>query len=141
MAAGDFYFAINATFRFILHHFGKKELERYWTAMGQQYFAPLAERFRRGGLPEVERYWSHFFEREPGGRVVVSRGVDRVEIEVQECPALSWLREQNRETVECYCEHCEFVSKAVADRAGMKFYLVGGGGSCHQTFSEEACVP
>lgn len=136
MAAGDFYFAINATFRFFLENYGEEALHRYWTALGRGYYAPLAQRFRDGGLAEVERYWREFFAEEPGAEVEVARHGDRVEIEVNRCPAIHWLREHDREEVEGYCRHCEFVSKAIVANSGMNFELRGGGGSCHQTFSK-----
>lgn len=136
MAAGDFYFAINATFRFFLKNYGEEGLKKYWKAMGQEYFAPLSKRFKNGGLAEVEGYWNDFFANEPGGEVNVSRSKDRVDIEVKKCPALSWLREHDREEVSCYCQHCEFVSMEVASNAEMVFKLEGGGGSCHQVFSK-----
>jgi hypothetical protein len=135
MAAGDFYFAINATFRFFLNHYGSQGLIDYWHAMGSEYYAPLAERFQTGGLTEVETYWRDFFANEPGGRVGVERQGDTVRIDVQECPAIAWLKMHNREIVPDYCRHCHHVSTAIAERAGMGFELEGGGGSCHQTFT------
>ncbi|MCG3199438.1 MAG: hypothetical protein GHCLOJNM_03953 [bacterium] len=138
MPAGDFYFAINATFRFLLERFGEEALVEYWRAMGKDYFAPLSQRFREGGLAEVERYWRDFFKAEPGGLVEVRQEGDRVEIEVHECPAIGWLRAAGREVVPCYCLHCHHVNRAIAEDSGFTFALQGGGGSCHQTFRQSA---
>ena len=73
MSAGDFYFAINATFRFIHDTYGKDALVDDWTWMAREYHAGVAERFRSGGLEEVRRYWTDYFAHEPGGDVSVSR--------------------------------------------------------------------
>ena len=135
MAAGDFYFAINATFRFILENYGEAALIAYWRAMGDEYYAPLARRFHDGGLDEVERFWRAFFEAEPGGAVRVSSDDGAVEIDVQDCPAIRWLRAHNREIAPNYCEHCHHVSTAIAERANLRFTLDGGGGTCHQRFT------
>ncbi|MBX7255997.1 MAG: hypothetical protein K1Y02_06515 [Candidatus Hydrogenedentes bacterium] len=143
MAAGDFYFAINATFRFILQQFGEQALIDYWRAMGEEYYAPLSKRFREGGLEEVERYWREFFAVEPGGDVVVTASDDSVEIDVRECPAIRWLRVHGRDIVPHYCNHCHHVSTVIAENAGLAFAVEGGGGSCHQAFSakrEEAVL-
>lgn len=134
MAAGDFYFAINATFRFILNNYGEQALIDYWRAMGAEYFAPLTERFRNGGLDEVERYWREFFAVEPGGDVAVLQQDGRVTIDVRDCPAIRWLRAHHRDIVPQYCQHCHHVSTAIAERAGLSFTLEGGGGACKQTF-------
>jgi len=134
MAAGDFYFAINATFRFFLEKYGEEALTRYWESLGEDYYAPLSQRFKAGSLDEVEKYWREFFEREPGGEVDVTQTDGRVEIEVRDCPAIRWLRENNREIVPCYCRHCHHVSTAIASKAGLEFLLEGGGGACRQSF-------
>ncbi len=134
MAAGDFYFAINATFRFFLKNYGEEALHNYWRSMGREYFAPLSTRFKEGGLTEVEKYWKEFFREEPGGKVNITRSENRVDIEVEKCPALSWLREHERDEVDCFCQHCHFVSTEIATNAEMDFKLEGGGGSCHQVF-------
>ncbi|MFA6239941.1 MAG: hypothetical protein WC655_03385 [Candidatus Hydrogenedentales bacterium] len=134
MAAGDFYFAINATFRFILERYGEDALIDYWRAMGAEYYAPVIARFREGGLDEVERYWQDFFQTEPGGDVAVGQHDGRVDIDVRDCPAIRWLRTHHREIVPNYCQHCHHVSTAIAESAGLKFKLEGGGGACYQTF-------
>lgn len=134
MSAGDFYFAINATFRFIHDTYGKDTLVDYWTSMAREYHAGVAERFRSGGLEEVRRYWTDYFAHEPGGDVSVSRTERGVELDVRDCPAIRWLKDGGREIVPYYCEHCNYVSTAIAQQAGMSFTLDGGGGVCHQEF-------
>ena len=135
MPAGDFYFAINATFRFIHDTFGKDALVNYWVCMAREYYADIAARFRQGGLEEVRRYWADYFAHEPGGDVTVSLTDKGVEIDVRDCPAIRWLVNGGREIVPYYCEHCYYVSTAIADQAGLRFKLEGGGGTCHQVFS------
>lgn len=135
MAAGDFYFAINATFRFFLDNYGEIALDDYWRALGGGYYAPLAARFRAGGLDEAARYWSGFFAQEPGGEVAVTRTESAVEIDVAACPAITWLRRHGRKICPGYCRHCRHVSEAIAAQSGMAFTLEGGDGTCRQTFA------
>ncbi|MCA9450660.1 MAG: hypothetical protein KC931_26290 [Candidatus Omnitrophica bacterium] len=135
MAAGDFYFAINATFRFIHDRHGEEALIAYWRKMGKEYYRPLIDQFRQGGLEAVETYWRGFFDSEPGGEVEVSRTAHGVELAVLDCPAIRWLRTHNREIMPLFCDHCLHVSGALAEESGLTFSLEGGGGSCHQTFA------
>lgn len=135
MSAGDFYFAINATFRFIHDNWGKDALIDYWTSLAREYHAETAERFRQGGLSAVQRYWADYFSHEPGGDVSVEITEKGVELDVRECPAIRWLKEGGREIVPYYCEHCLHTCTAIAKRANMAFALEGGGGTCHQVFS------
>jgi len=135
MSAGDFYFAINATFRFIHDTWGQEALIDYWTSMAREYHAGVAADFRQGGLEAVQRYWTDYFADEPGGDVAVARTEKGVEIDVRDCPAIRWLKNGGREIVPYYCDHCHHVSTAIVEQAGMAFQLTGGGGTCRQLFS------
>ena len=134
MAAADFYYAINATFRHIHRCYGREGLYRYWRTLGREYFGDLIERFRSGGLGAVEDYWREFFEAEPGGQVTVTGEDSTVVIEVQECPAISHLKANGREVMELYCRHCEVINTELARGAGMEFHMSGGDGACRQVF-------
>ena len=134
VGAADFYFAINATFRFIERQLGRPGLERYWQELGRTYYAPLTAAWKRGGLPEVARYWRAFFDAEPGSDVQVELAADRVTLAVRVCPAITHLRAHRREILPCFCQHCYFVSEAAALPAGLAVRLDGGNGTCRQTF-------
>lgn len=138
MAAPDFYFAINATFRWVHANWGDEGLERYWQAMGREHFAPVTERFAAGGLPAVRDYWRDFFCGEPGGDVTVELTGDEVVIEVRACPAIKHLRDHGREIMPRYCEHCTVVSRAMCDGAGVDVTVTGGGGTCRQVFRQRS---
>ncbi len=59
-AVADFYFAINATFRFILKRFGREGLRQYWDAVihqDSQWHA--AELIQRAGIEGMKKYWGH----------------------------------------------------------------------------------
>jgi hypothetical protein len=140
--APDFYYAINATFRYILHRLGAAAWVRYLEEMGRGYFAPVNVRWRDGGLPAVARYWRDFFAAEPGAVVEVTEHADRVELAVRECPAIKHLRSGGREIVKEYCQHCYFLGRARAEAAGLTMRLCGGDGSCRHTYAKlEAGLP
>lgn len=134
MAAPDFYFAINATFRWLHDNWGETGLTAYWETMGREHFAEQTRLFAEGGLPAVAEYWSGFFAEEPGGTVTVERVGDEVIIDVQVCPAIRHLREHGREITPLYCQHCQVISQAMCDGAGIAVEVTGGGGSCRQSF-------
>ncbi|MCC6511283.1 MAG: hypothetical protein IT423_19435 [Pirellulaceae bacterium] len=134
VGAADFYFAINATFRFILARAGLDGLRRYWTDLGSTYFAPVSQRWKANGLTAIEQYWTAFFKAEPGSEVEVRRTEDMVTVEVKVCPAIAHLRQHNREIVPCFCQHCYFISESIAAPAGFTARVRGGNGSCTQTF-------
>ena len=143
VGAADFYFAINATFRFMLARFGADGLRKYWTDLGTRYFAPVASRWKTGGLAGVADYWRAFFAAEPGAEVDVQQTADAVTLEVKVCPAIKHLRANGREIVPCFCQHCYFINEAIAAPRGLTVRIAGGNGSCRQTFlrREAATAP
>ena len=130
----DFYLATNATFRFILGRFGYEKLKQYWTDIGTSYYKPVSEKWTLGGLAAVADYWRAFFAAEPGADVAVIANADEVKLEVRTCPLIKHLRDHGREIVPCFCQHCYFVSEAMAAPAGMTVRISGGNGSCTQRF-------
>jgi hypothetical protein len=141
VGASDFYLAINATFRFMLARLGMDGLRRYWHDLGTRYYAPVSAKWKSGGLPAVADYWRAFFDAEPGAEVIVTESSDEVRLDVKTCPAIKHLRSQGREIVSCFCQHCHFVSEAIATPAGLTVRVRGGNGSCTQRFvKQSACL-
>ncbi|MEQ1860783.1 MAG: hypothetical protein ABMA13_12685 [Chthoniobacteraceae bacterium] len=134
VGAADFYFAINATFRFILARFGGAGLRRYWREIGSGYYAPVTQRWQ-GGLGAVAEYWRAFFAAEPGAEVEVHAAADEVRVEVKTCPMIRHLRENGREIVPCFCQHCFYVSDAIGEGADIAVRVSGGNGACVQRFA------
>jgi hypothetical protein len=143
MAHGDFYFTINATFYHISENWGEQALIDYWQAMGRQYLKPLAERFQAGGPSTIASYWSEYFAGEPGADVTVSQPDPvSVLIDVKTCPAIKWLKESDEAAVHppvhpMYCQHCLHINKSMIEPYGYTFALIGGGGSCQQTYTRQ----
>ncbi len=134
VGAADFYFTINATFRFIDKEFGRDGLRRYWQELGSRYYAPVSVTWKRGGLPAVAEYWRAFFAAEPGAEVGVEATPEEVRLDVRVCPAFKHLRAHDREVVSCFCQHCYYISEAMAAQAGLTVRVEGGNGACRQTF-------
>jgi hypothetical protein len=134
VGAADFYLAINATFRFIQERFGDEGLQRYWQELGAKYYAPVTRAWKESGLPAVGKYWQALFQAEPGAEVGIDVTEERVSLEVRVCPAIKHLRALGRQIAPCFCQHCYYVSEAVAAPAGLTVRMEGGNGSCRQTY-------
>ena len=133
VGASDFYFAINATFRFMLKRFGEEGLRKYWNDLGTQYFAPVSAKWKAGGVSAIADHWRAFFAAEPGAEADVTLSDDVVTVEVKTCPALKHLR-QRGDILSSFCQHCYFINEAIAGPAGFTARVCGGNGSCKQTF-------
>ena len=140
VGASDFYFAINATFRFVLGKLGIEGLRRYWTDLGSRYCAPVSARWQSGGLAAVSEYWRAFFAAEPDAEVEVKEDAGAVTLQVKTCPAIKHLRDNGREILPCFCQHCYFISEAMAAPAGLIVRVSGGDGTCRQVFQKREAV-
>lgn len=138
--SADFYFATNATFRFLLRRLGREGWIRYLTDLGRDYYAPVNAQWRQGGLRAVADYWRAFFAAEPGGEVEVAAHADRVELHVKVCPAIRHLRAHGRSPVAEFCQHCYHLGEARAGAAGLTLRLRGGDGSCVHTYATPAAA-
>ncbi len=56
-----FYFALNATFRFIERTKGREALLSFWQDHGSNYMAPVWRKWKEGGLGAIANYWRSFF--------------------------------------------------------------------------------
>lgn len=141
VGAADFYFGINATFRFIHDKLGRQGWQNYLAHLGREYFRPVNTAWRNGGFPAIADYWRAFFAAEPGADVVVHAHPDEVEIEVRVCPAIKRLREGGREIVPYYCNHCFVLGSVRAEEAGYSMRLEGGNGSCRHRYRRSGELP
>jgi hypothetical protein len=135
MSAPDFYFANNAMFRYIHDQFGRDALIRYWRDLGTEYYRGRTLKWRDGPMADIALDWRTYFEKEPQAEVVVTHDDTSVTLEVQVCPAIKHLRDNNREIVPYFCEHCDQVTGAMAELASCQFSRIGGMGSCRQTIT------
>lgn len=128
--AADFYFAINATFRFIIDKFGHAGFVRWLRDMGRNYFAPVNAAWQSEGLPAVARYWRAFFAAEPGADVTVEESEEEVTLHIRTCPAITHLKQGKRDIVPCFCQHCHYLNQSRAETAGLSMTVEGGNGTC-----------
>lgn len=135
MSAPDFYFAVNAMFRYLNDTYGKPALEDYWRGLGREYYAPRVEKWKQGGLQTIAEDWREYFAKEPQAQVeITTPDADTVAMEIKVCPAIKHLRDNQREIVPYFCEHCDHICGAMAEGVGMRFERTGGMGSCFQKF-------
>jgi hypothetical protein len=135
MSAPDFYFAVNAIFRHLHDRYGKAALVDYWRGLGRDHYRQRSERWRQGGLGAVAADWREYFNEEPQAKVAVHLDKNAVKLDIRVCPAIKHLRDQGREIVPYFCEHCDHICGAMSEAAGFSFERIGGMGACRQRFT------
>ncbi len=134
MSAPDFYFVNNAMFRHIHDRYGMEALVEYWRDLAATYYAGRATRWRSGGAAEIARDWREYFALEPQAQVDVQHDGESVTLNVHVCPAIKHLRDNQRDIVPYFCDHCDHTCSTMAKGAGFEFARQGGMGSCTQRF-------
>jgi len=140
MSAPDFYFVNNAIFRHLHDVHGKDALILYWTRLGAEYYRSRTAAWAAGGPAAIAADWRAYFLLEPRASVTVTHvpptpnAPESVLLDVHDCPAIRHLRDNGRDIVPYFCEHCDHVCSAMAAPAGYRFERTGGMGACHQRF-------
>ena len=62
-------------------------------------------------------------------------------IEAKTCPIIKHLRDNQRAIMPDFCEHCYFVSEAMAQPVDLCARISGGNGRCTQRFSTQGLPP
>lgn len=136
MSAPDFYYVVNATARHIHNAYGKEALIDYWRSLGREFYRQRSESWQRGGLQAIADDWRQYFLKEPGADVAVTIEDQTVRLDICVCPAIKHLRDNQREIVPYFCEHCDHTCQGMAETAGYDFARTGGMGACQQTFTK-----
>jgi len=135
--SADFYFAINATFRFLIERRGIPGWIAYLKDLATDYYRPVWLEWKSGGLKSVAQYIQAAFQAEPGAVFKLSEARETLVLEVIACSAIRHLRLSNREIVPEFCQHCYFQYSTIAKLAGLHMRLQGGNRRCTQTFSSK----
>ena len=101
---------------------------------GENTTGAASQRWRGAPLQVLAADWREYLAAEPQAEVEVAVVHDGVELDVKVCPAIKHLRDQGRDIVPYFCEHCDHVGGAMAEAAGYVFQRQGGSGSCRQRF-------
>lgn len=134
MSAPDFYYVNNAIFRHLHDRHGHETLVRYWRELGSQYYRSRSAKWVTGGPSAIASDWREYFLHEPHADVHVSSDANQSVLDIRVCPAIKHLRDNDRDIVPYFCEHCDHVCGTMAQAAGFSFHRLGGMGSCRQTF-------
>ena len=134
MAAPDYYFAVNAIFRYFHDKYGHSALVDYWQSLGREYYRKRCERWRTGGVKTIASDWQAYYGKEPQAKVDIMIRGQSIELDIHICPAIKHLKDHGRDIIPYYCEHCDHICGAMAESAGFSYKRTGGMGSCRQIF-------
>lgn len=129
----DFHRTTNGTISYLRRKHGLKLLDEVFRRTAQDVYRAIWEDLKRGKPGHLVRHWRHFFDREKG-RYSIRRGKDEIEMTVEECPAIAYLRRRGIKVDPAFCRQTVVMNRAWSE--GTPFEItteVLGAGRCVQT--------
>lgn len=110
----------NEVFKF-LEERGEKDLHDYWLEISRHQEMHCLELFKTKGLKGMVEYWTHIKEEE-NCDMTIREFEDHIEFEMNKCPSLSKVLDNDALPMERYCDHCPGWCISLIRKAG--FYPV-----------------
>ena len=120
-------------------HFGREAVERYLTRFAHNYYLPLIKEIREKGLAALEASIRKTYEAEEASELLhTKRTEDSLDVHVDACPAVRYLKASGWEPSEWYSLTTETVMRTIAEECGYTFSMISyalSNGAAHYTFT------
>ncbi len=94
----------NEVFKF-LEKQGEEHLQNYWLEISRHQELHCLELFKTRGLKGMVEYWTHIKDEE-NCDMSIREFADHVEFEMNKCPSLSKVLDNDATPMGRYCDHC-----------------------------------
>ena len=126
----EFHNYLNMGVEYLGRRFGKEVIERYLTRFTRNYYHPLINDIRKNGLTVLEAFIRKTYEAEEAPELLHTKCTGNIlEVRVDACPALRYLKAAGWEPSEWYFLTTETVMKTIAGECGYTFAMVSYGPS------------
>jgi len=135
----DFHGALSAGFQYLAEKYGKKDLEEYLKACGENVYSWLIDEIKKEGLSSLERYWQRIFTLEEGEFEIKRKGSREIKLIVKRCPALSYMEKAGYPVYKDFCLQCRIINRVLAEKTGLTSEVRSEQGKkrCVQTFKRK----
>ena len=113
----DFHWVLSHTFKYLYETYGEERFIEFLRRVAREVYRPLIDEMKTEGLTALERHWNRIFSLE-GGEFDLELKGDRLMLEVKRCPAISFMRENDLEVFERFCEHTRIVNEEICAKGG-----------------------
>jgi len=105
ISANEFVLFYSEIFKYLDKNFGKKEVEKIWDGIRNNYCEGLKNIIKEKGLKGMHEYWSKVLSEE-GGKYVLTLTDDEFILDMHYCPSMGKLLSTHITPYEDYCGHC-----------------------------------
>jgi hypothetical protein len=120
----EFIPAYSEGFKFIESIGGRKEVEKFWAKLSDDYLkGSLEKEVVENGLEGCFNYWSHSLNEEAADfTMTLDRENNKFSIRMHLCPSKKMLMDlKYMEPCHFYCEHCAALYKPVVEKYGYTY--------------------
>ena len=133
----DFHGALSCAVNYLHKTCGEEAVREYLRKFAVSYYAPLIINIKERGLAALKEHFEKIYGIE-GGEVDISLKDDEFIINVYKCPAVTYLRENNRPVADLFYETTRTVNSALCEGTPFKAEFLDYNsitGGCIQRFT------
>lgn len=120
----DFHLLGDNALRYCAETFGEEELIRFLEGFTREYYAPLINDIKNGGLSVLEKWFVKKYVTEEAPEVLHTELTDSsLTVTVDKCPAIAFMHTLGKEPSEYYIEETRTVYETIARECGYSFSL------------------
>jgi len=110
----DFHGALSCAIEYLHKNYGEEAVREYLKKFALTYYAPLINDLKERGLIALKEHFEKIYRIE-GGDVEISLKDNELTINVYKCPAVTYLRENNRPVAPLFYETARTVNDALCE--------------------------
>ncbi|HRR95165.1 MAG TPA: hypothetical protein P5150_00310 [Candidatus Ratteibacteria bacterium] len=135
----DFHGALSVGFEFLSDKYGEKVLEEYLVNFAENIYGELIKKIKKNGIVELENYWRKIFTEEEGKFSLKRDDNKKIELVVEECPAISHMKKVGYKIYRNFCIQCEVINRVISQKTGFISEITYDvkNGKCKQIFQKE----
>lgn len=119
----DFHAALSMGIEYLDHRLSPQAVRDYLCQFARAFYRPLTQDLASRGLIALQEHFERIYQVE-GAEVSVRLREDELVVEVQRCPAVSYMREHGRPVARLFCETTRAVNEAVCEGTDFEAELV-----------------
>ena len=121
----EFHNYLNMGVDYLGRRFGREAVEKYLARFARNYHRPLIDEIREEGLAPLEAFLRRTYEAEEAPDLLhTERTRDSLEVRVDACPAVRYLKDAGWEVSQWYFLTTQSVMKTVAEESGYAFSMI-----------------
>lgn len=119
----DFHGALSCSIEYLHKNYGEEAVREYLRRFAKAFYAPLISQLKTRGLIALKEHFERIYAIEGGDVEILLNGNELV-INVRQCPAVTYMHNNNRPVAELFYETTKTVNEALCEGTPYKSELL-----------------